>query len=67
SEKTFRAPGGLIVPLIGIAAIVWLLSSLSKWEILSTIIFIAIVCVIFLIMKKFKKEKAEVEIAGELL
>ncbi len=41
SEKTFKVPGGLIIPLIGIAAIVWLLSSLSKWEILSTIIFIA--------------------------
>ncbi len=54
SEKTFRTPGGLIVPLIGIAAIVWLLSSLSKWEIGSTIIFIAVVCIIFLVMKKIK-------------
>ena len=55
SEKTFKAPGGLVTPFIGIAAIVWLLSSLSKWEILSTIIFIAVVCVIYLIMKKLKK------------
>lgn len=55
AEKTFRAPGGLIFPLIGIASIIWLLSSLSAWEILSTIIFIAAVCIIYFIMKKLKK------------
>ena len=54
-EKTFRAPGGLIFPFIGIASIIWLLSSLSKWEILSTGIFIAAVCVIYFVMKRFKK------------
>jgi basic amino acid/polyamine antiporter, APA family len=57
AEKTFQVPGGLVIPLIGIAAIVWLLTSLSKWEILSTIIFIAVVCVIYFVMKKIKKEK----------
>ncbi len=56
-EKTFRVPGGLITPLIGIAAIVWLLSSLKKWEILSTLIFIAVVFVIYFVMKQFKKKK----------
>jgi len=57
SEKTFQVPGGLIIPFIGIAAIIWLLTSLSKWEILSAIIFIAIVCVIYIMMKRIKKEK----------
>ncbi len=57
AEKTFKAPGGLITPLIGVGTITWLLTSLSKWEILSTIIFIAIVCVIYFFTKKFKKEK----------
>jgi basic amino acid/polyamine antiporter, APA family len=56
-EKTFRMPGGLIIPFIGIAAIVWLLTSLGKWEIGSTIIFIAAICVIYLVMKKYKKRK----------
>ncbi len=65
-EKTFRAPGGLITPLIGIAAIVWLLSSLSKWEILSTVIFIAAVAVIYFVMKKLKKDKAVAVPASEL-
>lgn len=56
-NKTFRMPGGLIVPFIGIASIVWLLASLSKWEIGSTVIFIAIICVIYFVMKKYKKSK----------
>lgn len=55
SEKTFKIPGGLTIPFIGIAAICWMFSNLRKWEILSVIIFIAIVCVIFLVMKKIKK------------
>jgi basic amino acid/polyamine antiporter, APA family len=55
SEKTFRAPGGLLFPCIGIASIVWLLSSLGKWEILSTIIFIAVVAAIYFITKQLKK------------
>jgi APA family basic amino acid/polyamine antiporter len=61
AEKTFRAPGGLIIPFIGIAAITWLLTSLSKWEILSTIIFIATVSVIYLITKKFQNRKVVTE------
>ena len=50
TEKTFRAPGGLFTPLVGIAAIVWLLASLSKREIFSTLVFIAVVCLIYLAM-----------------
>lgn len=57
SEKTFKIPGGLTVPLIGIAAIGWMFTSLGKWEIISVIIFIAVVCVIYFVMKKVKKEK----------
>jgi APA family basic amino acid/polyamine antiporter len=67
AEKTFRIPGGLIIPFIGIAAIIWLLTSLGKWEILSTVIFIALVCVIYFVMKKVKKEKIRIELAEEIL
>jgi len=56
AEKTFRVPGGMVIPFIGIAAIVWLLTSLSKWEILSTIIFILIICVIYFAMKLIKNK-----------
>lgn len=51
-EKAFKAPGGLIVPLIGIVTIIWLLTNLSKWEILSTVIFIGVVSVIYFLTKK---------------
>jgi len=51
AEKTFEMPGGLIIPIIGIAAIVWLLTSLTKWEIGSTVIFIAVICVIYFNIK----------------
>ncbi|MCG2459266.1 hypothetical protein K8352_00735 [Flavobacteriaceae bacterium F89] len=56
SEKTFRMPGGLIIPLIGIAAIVWLLTGLGKWEILSTLIFVAIVLAIYFLTIEFREK-----------
>jgi APA family basic amino acid/polyamine antiporter len=51
TEKTFRMPGGMFVPLIGIASIVWLLTSLSKWEMISTILFIALISCLYFAMK----------------
>jgi amino acid transporter len=57
SEKSFRVPGGLIIPVIGIAAIVWLLTSLSKMEIFSAAIFIIMVVVLYFLTKGFKKRK----------
>ena len=50
-EKTFKVPGGLIVPFIGMASILLLLTSLNKWEILSTIIFITTICLVYFVMK----------------
>jgi basic amino acid/polyamine antiporter, APA family len=64
-EKTFRAPGGLLFPFIGIAAIVWLLTSLSKWEILSPIIFIAVTCVIY-IARKWARNKNKAVVLAEI-
>lgn len=66
SEKTFRVPGGMFVPIIGIAAIIWLLSSLSKPEIISTLIFITGVSVIYVIMKLVKaKNKARALVVSD--
>lgn len=56
-KNAFRMPGGLSIPVIGIATIIWLLSSLGKREILSTIIFIAIVAMFYLIMKRLQASK----------
>lgn len=64
AEKTFKVPGGLIIPFIGIAAIAWLLTSLNKWEILSTIIFISVICIIYFVTKWIKNNPiglAEIE------
>jgi len=62
NEKTFRAPGRLITPLIGIAAIIWLLTSLSKWEILSTLIFIAAICVFYFSMMWIKSKSTAISL-----
>ncbi|MBT8185342.1 MAG: APC family permease [Eudoraea sp.] len=56
-KKSFNVPGGLLIPIIGIGAIIWLLTSLSKWEVLSTLIFIAFLCGLFLIMKWARNKK----------
>lgn len=61
TEKSFRIPGGLLVPFIGIASIIWLLTSLSKWEIGSTVIFIAVICILYFLMKKYQKKKNVLE------
>lgn len=63
AEKSFRMPGGLIVPFIAIASIIWLLTSLNKWEIGSTVIFIGVICVLYFLMKKYQKKK---NILGEI-
>ena len=62
SEKTFRAPGGLVTPLIGIASIIWLLTGLTKWEILSTLIFVAIIIVSYFGMNWIKNKSTAVSL-----
>ena len=55
TEKTFKVPGGMIVPIMAIGSIVWLLTSLTKDDIIATLIFIGIVSVIYFVMKWIKK------------
>jgi APA family basic amino acid/polyamine antiporter len=59
SEKTFKVPGGLVIPFIAVVSIIWLLTSLSKWEILSTVIFIAVISVTYLFMKWMQNRKSK--------
>ncbi len=61
SEGIFKIPGGLTIPIIGIASIVWLLTSLGKSDIIATSIFIAVVCVIYFTMKWIKKRARSFE------
>jgi len=55
NENVFKVPGGLIIPFIGIASITWLLTSLSKLEVISSIIFIAVISIVYVTMKFIKK------------
>ncbi len=57
TEKSFRIPGGLLIPITGVVTIGWLLSSLSQQEILSTLLFLAVICALYVVMRTLKKEK----------
>ena len=52
NKNSFKAPGGWITPIVGIASIIWLLTSLGKWEILSTAIFMSVVSLIYFLSNK---------------
>jgi len=56
-EGSFKVPGGLVIPFIAIAAIIWLLSSLTFEEMKYTAIYIAVICVIYLLMRAFQSKK----------
>ena len=56
-EKTFTIPGGIIIPLIATATIIWLLSNLSIAEFTGIGIFIMILSLVFLAMKLFAAKK----------
>ncbi|HLY71426.1 MAG TPA: amino acid permease, partial [Puia sp.] len=55
SEKTFRVRGGVIIPILAAGAIIWLLSSLTRRELISIAIFILTFSVIYLVTKMLKK------------
>ena len=54
-EKGFTIPGGITVPVIAIIVIIWLLSNLSKQEMIGIAIFMAVLTVIFFIIRYFKR------------
>ena len=57
-ENSFRMPGGLLIAFLAMAAIAWLLVSLSLKEIISTLIFLVVICGIYLLMRAFKSIKS---------
>jgi amino acid transporter len=54
-EKTFQIPGGIIIPLLAVGVILWLLSNLSRLEIISLMIFIAVFTLIYFSTKLVRK------------
>ncbi len=57
SEKTFRIPGGITVPLLATAGIIWLLSNLPKKELTGMAIFMAVFTLIYGITKMIKRNE----------
>ena len=55
-ERSFKVPGGLIIPGIAIAAIIYVLSNLKREEIISIIVFVAVICIIYFAMKKWQNK-----------
>jgi basic amino acid/polyamine antiporter, APA family len=58
SEKTFRAPGGLFIPILAVVVIIWLLSSLSNQELIAMAVFILVFSVIYFAAKLLRKKAA---------
>ncbi|MEO6550072.1 MAG: amino acid permease [Ferruginibacter sp.] len=56
SEKTFKVPGGFIIPILAISVIVWLLSNLSGQELLGMVIFIFAFSLIYFLTKALNKK-----------
>ncbi len=54
-EKTFRVYGGLLVPLVAAAGIIWLLSNLSKTDLTGMGIFIVLFSLAYFIIRQLKK------------
>lgn len=57
SERAFRAPGGIIVPLLAIGVIIWLLSHLSKQEFTGIAIFILVFSLIYFSVKLLRRKR----------
>lgn len=57
AEKTFRAPGGLIIPILALGVIIWLLSSLTVAQIISFLAFLVFICLVYFIMQETKKRR----------
>lgn len=55
TEEAFRMPGGLIIPGLATAAILWLLSNLTRTEWAGLAIFIVVLSGIYAFMKAVKK------------
>ena len=56
-EKTFKVPGGIIIPILAAITIIWVLSNLSKEELTGVGISLVVLSVIYFLMKWFKDKK----------
>jgi APA family basic amino acid/polyamine antiporter len=61
NDTSFKIPGGLIIPITALVAILYVFSNLEYREMLSIIIFVLIVIVIYFLMKNFKSSIIELK------
>jgi APA family basic amino acid/polyamine antiporter len=59
SEKTFVAPGGVIVPILAALIIIWILSGLSKEELIGISVFLAVLSALYFCIKFFRNREAQ--------
>ncbi|WP_010136395.1 APC family permease [Ochrovirga pacifica] len=55
--KGFKAPGGLLIPILAVATIVWVLSNLTKDEFIAIVALVLGLTILYLIKKKVSKNK----------
>jgi len=56
TSKTFRIPGGYTVPILSVFIILYFLSNLTADEVKISAIFIGVLSIVYLAIKKFKKQ-----------
>ncbi|MEO5998222.1 MAG: amino acid permease [Chitinophagaceae bacterium] len=57
SVKTFKVPGGFIIPILAVCVILWFLSNLSKQELIGIIIFIFSFSLIYIVTNFLRKRR----------
>lgn len=57
-ENSFNIPGGLLIPILALAATLWFLSNLAWKEIISTAVFLLALSIIYLVMKFVSKSRS---------
>lgn len=57
AEKSFRIPGGKLIPVLAVLVILWLLSNLSRQELMGISVFIIIFSLIYMIVKRTKERE----------
>lgn len=62
TDKVFVVPGGLLIPIITAAIIVWMLSNLSKDEMVGSGIALLVLSLIYLLMNMIKKHSYKARI-----
>lgn len=56
AENSFNIPGGLLVPVLALMATGWFLSSLKWEEIITAVVFLAIISLVYFAVRAFKKD-----------